>query len=1275
MNKTRTTAPMILANAGDLEGSGHYRVVWPSSALGNTERASVMITSTLFTEEKIADMKPDTVIWQKHVKNDADKIMKQYRKLGCFQVLDFDDLVTNLPESNIHKRDIPKDVHARTMRASNACDRVTVSTEPLAEEMRKLTRSEVMVMPNRIPRVIFDKMNSADRSQNKKIRIGWAGGVSHTGDLKLIVPIMEALGDQFEWVFMGSYPEGASGDVHFVRPVPMDRYAETLANLNLDIALAPLEMNRYNECKSNLKLLEYGACGFPVIATDIYPYQNSPAITVPNDVDAWVRTIREIAADGDARKAAASSLHDWVNDNFILEDHLHDIETAYLPSGTALWDKIVPDGVKYISCLRPGYGTDKKDIDRLVPHLSQDVASVCAMSNDADALSYPDNEHPERNSHQRGDEINMVAAMVNDGLSADIPHPVGPAIILNPEAVEKIGMPSVQDYDSEEDALVEWGIRAVKAGYRNLMAGNVYAAAPHQKRDKSKVAKRIAARIPQFADVVSKSMDSESVRIIRKNVDMAMMNDQYTCPHPTGQMSYAKWYSLFGQCNEAEVLSGIQNIDDMPKVSIIMPTYNSNPEYLRKAIDSVMDQLYPNWELCIADDCSTTDIDDVLNEYPDPRIMTVWRSENGGISSASNTALNMADGKYVVFLDHDDTLSPDALYRVVRAFADNPKAKIVYSDSDLISEDGVPQSPYPKPDWNYELMLAQNYITHLCAYRLDTVNELGGFRPEYDGSQDYDLSLRVIDHSEGDIVHIPYILYHWRMAEGSMAADATSKPYAIDAARRAVLDHIQRTGQSAMVSPHPLIPMYQRVQFGIPADNVPRVSIIIPTKNNLKLLQECILSLWQKTSYSNKEIIIVDNGSTDKETVKFLREVNGKDGVRVIRYPHPFNYSAINNFAVTQATGDVLCLLNDDTRAISESWLSEMVSNAIRDGIGAVGAKLLFPNGTIQHAGVTWIDGVANHIYRNLPVNHPGISGQALLLRESMAVTAACLVVRKSIYEEVGGLDESFNVAYNDVDFCFRLREAGYRNLICPDALLFHFESQTRGYEDTPEKMRRHDGELSKLRALWPIDDPFCNPMVDQSGSLSFPPRNKEWSDDMVLMINPTDADMESCMRRGERVLGATFSQPNMLKISVPFIANMMPWNTRRPPHEAKNDLLALGVSRIVLCSLFGGDLLALPWIMNIGMPIAYMPSTAESVCPRVLLQRNGHHCGDQWANANGECSKCIASEGSEFGYVDPDHWKSQWKKFIAASTITATPASSYAIALSMENPDDPHKL
>jgi tetratricopeptide (TPR) repeat protein len=519
-----------------------------------------------------------------------------------------------------------------------------------------------------------------------------------------------------------------------------------------------------------------------------------------------------------------------------------------------------------------------------------------------------------------------------------------------------------------------------------------------------------------------------------------------------------------------------------PLISIIVPVYNSTEVFLKEMLQSVLDQVYPYWELCIADDASLEPyVRRILEEYAarDQRIKITFRTQNGHISVASNSALKLATGEFITLLDHDDLLTPDALYEVAELLNAHPEADMIYSDEDKINEERELLDPYFKPDWCPDLLLSQNYICHLGTYRRKLINQIGGFRIGYEGSQDYDLVLRFTEKTN-NIFHIPKVLYHWRVHSASAASGGEAKPYAYESGAKALQDALNRRGETGRVIPHLTVPGVYTVRYSITDDKL--VSIIIPTRNLGDVLNRCLHSLFEKSTYPNYEVIVIDNGSDQQETLAifdFWRQ-HEPQRFRCYRLDIPFNYSKLNNYGVFQAKGDYLLFLNNDTEVVTPDWIEAMVEQAQRPSIGAVGARLLYPDDTIQHSGVILgIGGVAGHGHKHVPYSSEGYFRQLLCVSNYSAVTAACMMCRRSAYEQSDGFDETLKVAFNDVDFCLKLQQQGYRNLCLPHVLLYHHESKSRGAEDTPEKQKRFQQEIEAMQNRWGellINDPCYSP-------------------------------------------------------------------------------------------------------------------------------------------------------------------------------------------------------
>ena len=550
---------------------------------------------------------------------------------------------------------------------------------------------------------------------------------------------------------------------------------------------------------------------------------------------------------------------------------------------------------------------------------------------------------------------------------------------------------------------------------------------------------------------------------------------------------YAAWirrHATPSDDDRGRIRAEVATWTDPPLISVLMPVFDPAPPILEAAIRSVEAQLYPFWELCIADDASTDPAIPRLlarSAAADSRIRVMRRGENGHIARASNDALALARGSYVAFLDHDDLLHEQALYEVARAVRSDLRLVLVYTDEDAIDRRGRRVGPHFKSDFDRELLYAQNYINHLTAIRTDRVRALGGFRPGLEGSQDHDLLLRLTaDLDPARIRHIPQVLYHWRTGRGSGTFSDRAAAQAEAARLRALAEIVEPRGGRAV--PGPL--GYARYVRARP-DPPPLVSVIIPTRDRAELLAVALDGLLAGTDYAPLEVVVLDNGSREAETSALFASYRDDPRLRVVPAPGPFNFSELCNRGAAEAAGSLLLFLNNDVETIETGWLAEMVSIAVEPDIGAVGAKLLFLDGTLQHGGIVLgVGGVAAHSHFGQPGGGPGYFARTVLPHEVSAVTGACLLMRADLFREVGGFDAlDLEVAFNDVDLCLRVRKAGYRIVWTPYATLVHHESASRGPEDTPEKRARFQAEAAIMRARWGVElraDPYYNPNLSR---------------------------------------------------------------------------------------------------------------------------------------------------------------------------------------------------
>ena len=547
-------------------------------------------------------------------------------------------------------------------------------------------------------------------------------------------------------------------------------------------------------------------------------------------------------------------------------------------------------------------------------------------------------------------------------------------------------------------------------------------------------------------------------------------------PLAQGPEAYQEWIARHAPSADelASLRQRAERLDPAPLFTVVVPVHDIADPWLRRCLDSVRGQAWQRWELCVVDDGSREPhVGATLKEYAglDARIRVETLAESQGIVGATRRAMEMAAGDFVAFLDHDDELAPEALLAVAAELADAPHVDLVYSDEDKLDEAGRRTEPFFKPDWSPDLLLSMNYLNHLTVIRRTLLDAVGGLRPGFDGSQDYDLLLRVTERTDR-IAHLPRVLYHWRKVPGSEAAERGVKDYAWTSARKALEEAVQRRGTGARVESS--VPGLYHVRY--PVRGEPLVSIIMPTRDKASLLRTCVSSIEQQTTWRRWELLVVDNGSTEPDAVAYLAELATRH--RVLRDDRPFNWSAINNRAAREARGEHLLFVNNDVEVVAPGWIEAMLEHSQRPEVGAVGARLLYPDGRVQHAGVVLgLGAVAGHAFKHRPGDDHGYFALGHVVRNVSAVTGACLMSRREAFEKVGAFDEQLTVAFNDIDYCLKLRRAGLLVVYTPLATLYHHESATRGDLHPPE-------DEALMKARWNdeiLADPYYNPHLTRT--------------------------------------------------------------------------------------------------------------------------------------------------------------------------------------------------
>ena len=593
-------------------------------------------------------------------------------------------------------------------------------------------------------------------------------------------------------------------------------------------------------------------------------------------------------------------------------------------------------------------------------------------------------------------------------------------------------------------------------------------------------------RIEKIRDLMNMETVHVALEFWKKNgLKALILKSKHKIQGLDNDYDYGEWYKLTKPTEEELERQRKEKLASEPLLSIVIPAYKTPEKYLREMLDSIKAQTYSNWEVCVANGSPAGEgkiVNRVLAQYAkeDPRFRFVDLGENRGISGNTNSALEMAKGDFIVLADHDDTLPEHALYEVASAINKNPDCDVIYSDEDKLDMDGGALfDPHFKPDFNQDLLTSVNYICHLFVVKRELLNQIGGFRQEFDGAQDYDFIFRCTEKAN-KIVHIPKVLYHWRCHQNSTASNPESKMYAFEAGARAIMAHYERCGI-------PAEKVVKGVDYGIyhtifKVQNNPLVSVIIPNKDHSADLDLCIRSILERATYENLEFIVIENNSTEKETFAYYEKIQKEfPQVHVVKWEREFNYSAINNFGAQFAKGEYFLFLNNDTEIISKDLFEEMLGYAQRPEVGIVGVRLLYQDNTIQHAGVViGFGGIAGHTFIGLHEAESSYFHRAMCAQDYSAVTAACMMTRASLFRELGGFTEELAVAFNDIDYCMKVRSAGKLVVYNPYSVMYHYESKSRGLEDTPEKVARFNREIAIFARRWPDilknGDPYYNP-------------------------------------------------------------------------------------------------------------------------------------------------------------------------------------------------------
>jgi len=1215
----------------------------PLASLVSAGVANGRIDSNAWDDDIAVACDPDVVIWQRQVEDSQIATMQRWRQKlpKALFVFELDDYLDEIPPASFHASFMPPDIRDRIVRAIAICDRVTTSTRPLADWLVGLlpvgSRTQVLVVPNALP---AGRLQERPARTSAKLRVGFCGGMSHnapeptvswralyansvlSNDLELIKPAMEAIGDAVEWVFFGARPDNAPVPVEYHQGLPPHMYLDKLASLNMDLMLAPLEVNKFNDCKSNLRILEAVVAGACVVAQDTVPYrENKPPVHYAEAPESWTRAIQEfVKMPADVRQREADLLRTWANRHYSLERVLPTRMQAWLPGVVgsewrpkvvdpttkftiACTDKVVTTQLRATKVLDQGRfnenGLESACRDALLlgtnvlwlrsgavlgPNCFGVLQATLAQSKDCAAVvplasdgwnSFPQIDHWVPLPQSVVDALSRIVAAEFDDVTLPVQAPVGPVTYLSLQALKMLGVPDVAGNDSnEEQALLEWGLNATAREWRTVQTVGSFASAtsaPVPATQKSVT--RLQAR--GYGELLKAKPDRVLTPASRQKIEVELLKQQWGGPRP-GAMGFDNTYESWSM---------------LRKVQDSLAGFAGDPEGVYRG------------------SCIVRSLGD---DPPD------W-SENA----------------WIIFTDHTIALHDTALREFSSAIAEAPRgAELIYADHENVI--GTQTVPEFKPDFDQTLLMAQDYVTPVCAIKASAFvsaprNRIGLF----------EIVLLILRHGGRKAFgHISKVL-------ATVTTDTAPEAMALEVMQRQNL--INRIFEPELtVAPHPQILGCLTATWTI--EQTPSVCIVIPTLGNSRLIEPCIKTILQHTNYPHYEILIVQNG--EREEPDLSSAILKLPNIRVVHWDKPFNWAAVNNWAIEQTDTDYIVTMNDDVCVASKNWLGNMLAHVVQPDVGAVGAKLVHPAGVLQHVGVVCHHGIAGHVHKGQANGISGYMGRALLSHEAIAVTGACMLFSRAGFDLVDGFDEDFALNYNDTVFCLELYKRGKRNVVEMSAELLHPEASSRPTSDTAEGMAILTADNIRLAKLYPEADPYWNENLQiqsSQGGLVLQGMNADmlaWDDfipkvgaNRVLLINdlPGPAGrVLDIVRAGDVPLMADLSGFK-IKLTAPSPLNIASWDVRHVRDFAAS-LHALGVGRVILRSLVGAD--------GAAPPVETLRALLL-LQPRITVEIDAIDLSTMapWLV---EADRNNSGESSVFGYVDMAAWKSIYASITA---------------------------
>lgn len=1224
---------------GDQSGCSFHRCVRPLEIMSRHGICAGRIDPVFRSSDELGAILPNFVTFQRQSDESQVAEIDRYREAlpKAWFNFEIDDSLSQVPEKSWHRPYMTPNIDAKLRNAAKRCNVVTVSTIDLADHMATVCEpgTKIRVVPNELGRDDLERTLQVCRGKphaerKGKLRVGWGGGIGHIGDLEMLNPVFEELKSEIEWFFIGMNPVTPNGVVKtFLGAASTQDYLAAMAAMDIDLMIAPLEDNLFNRCKSNLRLLEGGACFFPTIASPVAPYftDSPPLVAYANSTADWVEEIRKFAklSEGEKKKHG-ERLHDWVLSKYVLDDHPDRRLLQWLPDHTRIFKpklKQKGSGLSIVSTsddlyaqfntsndilyMRPGSFLPPDALERLKSS-TDDI--VLPLSNDGGPWGFPAVQQFTPVDPNAVAQINTAAAKC-DHAPIPLVAASGPAVLMRRSALDAVGMPDV-DTLSVEIAILEWSVCAKSRGMSLSLLPTVYvgAQAPYQPNpgETELAAQRIQLRWPQ------NKFDDAPLVAFRQTLELEFHRANYTTLPPANRSDYSYWASSCDEPGPKVVTASREWTKSLPQSPGI--AHHGYPCTVPKG-----DEYTPEWAFFTPKDAT----------FP-----ATWHA-------------HLADA--------------------IRA---NPDAKIIYADHDYVTPHALRVGPDFKPNFDIHMLLSRDYVTQAMCVNVELLEGLVGEEWPKGGiteSSLYDLVLdTVTELGASAIAHCPRVLAHL-----PVPTSQEPPPYLADHLRLA-RDFAERHNFPGTVDSHPHLLGLREISYTSPTTH-PRAHIIVPTRDRLDLVAPCVATVFKMTTYDNFDVTIIDNGSTKEDILAWFKEITdpftADPRVKILRHDEPFNFSRLNNFAVEEinpAPDDILIFLNDDTRVVGGDWLSELVGATLLPTIGAVGAKLVYPHGMLQHMGLFCHHDLIGNIHKGLALNNPGVGAYAVTSHEATAVTAACMAVKASNFTLAGGFDESLANNFNDVALCLNLRKHGLINLVACKAELQHMEGATRSNKMDQRVFSQLMQDLQTFRekfgtklenGQWQLPpDPYWNPNLQlfHSGNYvyvggadmnvyTYPPPAPPWEfpkREKILLIGPEGPIAEN-VRDGAIIYRLEVSG-NHCRINLPPMNNCGPWDIR-DPIKAEWAINKLELDRIVLTNLGEAPLQLLDFITRVGVPVHYKPFNVESLCPRGGMQVQDKFCARGFAT--GECRTCLRDNGSPHGVPRTDGWILTWMDFL----------------------------